>query len=170
MHKGKITSPSAVGYAFLVETSNAIGLLSFQGTFLDPVQLAVNQHPQVLFCHTTSPLLQAYITGWICYNPGKHLALSLVEYHGSGCSSLVLCRAFLLSDKLTLLPNVGSSVNLVWVQVIPSSRSVARKLKLAPVLSCGEYVMGTYESIAQLKDTNNSSINLIMLRIILTKH
>lgn len=52
--EGRITSLSAAGYALLIQTGNAIGVLSYEGTCLDHVQLAVNHHPQVLFCQATS--------------------------------------------------------------------------------------------------------------------
>jgi len=50
--------PTPAGHTIPGTSQDAVGLLGHLGTLLVPVQLAVNQHPQVLFCWAAfQPLL-----------------------------------------------------------------------------------------------------------------
>ncbi|KAK4810966.1 hypothetical protein QYF61_014438 [Mycteria americana] len=75
--------PSPAGHAISDTSQDAIGLLGHLGTLLAHIQLAVNQHPQVLFCQAAfQPLFPKPVAlHGVVVAQVQDLALGLVEPH-----------------------------------------------------------------------------------------
>ncbi|KAK4826724.1 hypothetical protein QYF61_010977 [Mycteria americana] len=78
--------PSAAGHTIPDTSQDAVGFLGHLGTLLAHVQLAVNQHPEVLFCWATfQPLFpKPAVLHGVVVTQVQDLALSLVEPHTIG--------------------------------------------------------------------------------------
>ncbi|KAK4829093.1 hypothetical protein QYF61_002044 [Mycteria americana] len=144
--------PSPAGQTIPDTSQDAIGHV---GTLLAYIQAAVNQHSQVLLCQAAfQPLFpkpvalhgvvvtrtqHLVVTRGCCdQDPAlvvvcrtQHLALlnfiQLASAHRSSLSRSP-CRAFLLSSRSILPPNLVSSANLLRVHLIPLSRSLIKIL------------------------------------------
>ncbi|KAK4809957.1 hypothetical protein QYF61_002914 [Mycteria americana] len=83
--------PSPAGHAISDTSQAAIGLLGYMGTLLAYIQIAVNQHPQVLFYQAAlQPLFPKPVAlHGVIVTQVQDLALSLVEYHTIGVGSLI---------------------------------------------------------------------------------
>ncbi|KAK4832009.1 hypothetical protein QYF61_020447 [Mycteria americana] len=75
--------PSAAGHTIPVTSQDAIGLLGHLGTLLAHIQLAVSQHPQVLFCWAAfQPLFPKPVAlHGVVVTQAQDLALGLVKPH-----------------------------------------------------------------------------------------
>ncbi|KAK4823194.1 hypothetical protein QYF61_027203 [Mycteria americana] len=75
--------PSPAGHAILDTSQDAIGFLGHLGTLLAHIQLAVNQHPQVLFCQAAfQPLFPKPVAlHGVVVAQVQDLALGLVKPH-----------------------------------------------------------------------------------------
>ncbi|KAK4810518.1 hypothetical protein QYF61_004481 [Mycteria americana] len=78
--------PSPAGHAIFDTSQDAIGFLGHLGTLLAHIQLAVNQHPQVLFCWAAfQPLFPKPVAlHGVAVAQVRDPALSLVEPHTIG--------------------------------------------------------------------------------------
>ncbi|KAK4818248.1 hypothetical protein QYF61_009423 [Mycteria americana] len=83
--------PSPAGHAISDRSQNAIGFLGHLGTLLAHIQLAVNQHPQVLLCWAAfQPLFPKPVAlHGVVVAQVQDLALGLVEPHTTGLGPLV---------------------------------------------------------------------------------
>ncbi|KAK4813337.1 hypothetical protein QYF61_026500 [Mycteria americana] len=127
--------PSPADHSISDTSQDAIGLLGHLGTLLVHIQLAVDQHFQVLFRQAAfQPLFPKTVAlHRVVVTQVQDPALSLVDLiqlalaHRSSLSRS-LCRAFLPSSRSTLPHNLVSSANLLRVHSIPSSWSLIRIL------------------------------------------
>ncbi|KAK4824837.1 hypothetical protein QYF61_020210 [Mycteria americana] len=80
--------PSPAGHTIFDTSQDAIGFLGRLGTLLAHIQVAVNQHPQVLFCQAAfQPLFPKPVASHgVVVAQAQDLALSLVEPHTVGPS------------------------------------------------------------------------------------
>ncbi|KAK4823681.1 hypothetical protein QYF61_005652 [Mycteria americana] len=78
--------PSPAGHAIFDTSQDAIGFLGHLGTLLAHIQLAVNQHPQVLFCRAAfQPLFPKPVAlHGVAVAQVQDLALGLVKPHTVG--------------------------------------------------------------------------------------
>ncbi|KAK4822061.1 hypothetical protein QYF61_008870 [Mycteria americana] len=83
--------PSPAGHAISDTSQDAIGLLGHLGTLLAHIQLAVDQHPQVLFRRADfQPLFpKPVVLHGVIVTQVQDLALSLVKFHTIGPSPLI---------------------------------------------------------------------------------
>ncbi|GAB0187963.1 hypothetical protein GRJ2_001261600 [Grus japonensis] len=83
--------PGPAGHTVSDTSQDALGLLGYLGTLLAHVQLAVNHHPQVLFCWAAfQPLFPNPVALYgVVVTPVQDLALSLVEPHTIGLGPLI---------------------------------------------------------------------------------
>ncbi|KAK4832522.1 hypothetical protein QYF61_023854 [Mycteria americana] len=83
--------PSPAGHTNFDTSQDAIGFLGHLGTLLAHIQVAVNQHPQVLFCWAAfQPLFPKPVAlHGVAVAQVQDLALSLVEPHTIGPSPLI---------------------------------------------------------------------------------
>ncbi|KAK4823633.1 LOW QUALITY PROTEIN: hypothetical protein QYF61_004366 [Mycteria americana] len=132
--QGDNHSPCPAGHTISDASQDAIGLLGHLGTLLAHIQLAIDQHPQVLFHWATfQPLFPKPVAlHGVVVTQVQDPALSLVEPHTTGLSPLIqpvqIPLAFVPSSRPTLPPNLVSSANLLRVHSMPSSRSFIKVL------------------------------------------
>ncbi|KAK4832380.1 LOW QUALITY PROTEIN: hypothetical protein QYF61_022235 [Mycteria americana] len=126
--------PSPAGHTIFDTSQDAIGFLGHLGTLLAHIQVAVNQHSQVLLCQAAfHPLFPKPRCMGFLWPKSRtlHLALlNLIRLASAHRSSLSrsLCRAFLPSRRSTLPHNSVSSANFLRVHSIPLSRSLIKIL------------------------------------------
>ncbi|KAK4828887.1 hypothetical protein QYF61_001445 [Mycteria americana] len=129
--------PTPAGHTIPDTSQDAVGLLGHLGILPAHVQLAVDQHPQVLFHQAAfQPLFPKPVTlHGVAVTQVQDPALSLVEPHTIGLGPSIQPvqiplegKAFLPSSRSTLLPNLVLSANLLRVHSIPSSRSLIKML------------------------------------------
>ncbi|KAK4817624.1 LOW QUALITY PROTEIN: hypothetical protein QYF61_021527, partial [Mycteria americana] len=122
------------GHTIPDTSQDAIGLLGHLGTLLAHIQLAVDQHPQVLFHWAAfQPLFPKPVAlHGVVVTQVQDLALSFVEPHTIDLSPWIqpvqVPLAFLPSSRSTLPHNLVSSANLLRVHSIPLSRSLIKIL------------------------------------------
>lgn len=93
-------------------------------------QLAVDQHPQVLFCQTSLHCV-GLLRPWCstqCLALPKAVQLDMAHWTSLSRS---LCRAFLHSSRSTCPPNLVSAAGLLRGHCIPSSRVLIKMLNKA---------------------------------------
>jgi len=83
--------PPPAGHIIPDISQDTVGLLGHLGTLLAHVQLAVDQHPKVLFCQTAlQPLLpKPVVLHGVVVTEVQELAFGLVEPHTVGLSPFV---------------------------------------------------------------------------------
>ncbi|KAK4823178.1 hypothetical protein QYF61_027082 [Mycteria americana] len=83
--------PSPAGHTISDTSQDAVGLLGHLGTLLAHIQLAIDQHPQVLFCQAAfQPLFPKPVAlQGVIVTQVQDAALSLVECHTIGLSPLI---------------------------------------------------------------------------------
>ncbi|KAK4828634.1 hypothetical protein QYF61_000282 [Mycteria americana] len=116
--------PTPAGHTISDTSQDAVGLLGHLGTLPAHIQLAVNQHPQVLFRRAAfQPLFPKPVVlhGVVVT---QHLALLNLIQLTSPIDPA--CPAFLPSSRSTLPHNLVSSANLLRVHSIPLSRSLIK--------------------------------------------
>ncbi|KAK4823665.1 LOW QUALITY PROTEIN: hypothetical protein QYF61_005017 [Mycteria americana] len=122
--------PSPAGHTISETSQDAIGLLGHLGTLLAHIQLAIDQHHQVLFYRPLFP--KPVALHGVVVTQVQDLALSLLESHkiglGPSIQPIQIPLAFLPSSRSTLPHNLVSSANLLRVHSIASSRSLIKIL------------------------------------------
>ncbi|KAK4815599.1 hypothetical protein QYF61_004814 [Mycteria americana] len=94
--------PTPAGHAVSDTSQDAIGFLGHLGTLLAHIQLAVNQHSQVLFCQAAfQPLFpKPVVLHGVVVAQVQDLALSVVESHTTGLGpSIQPVQANCLADS-----------------------------------------------------------------------
>ncbi|KAK4809582.1 hypothetical protein QYF61_025025 [Mycteria americana] len=86
LHTGHDHFPSPAGHSIFDTSQDAIGFLGHLGTLLAHIQVAVNQHPQVLLCWVAfQPLLpKSVVLHGVVVAQVQDLARGLVESHTIG--------------------------------------------------------------------------------------
>ncbi|KAK4819627.1 hypothetical protein QYF61_008847 [Mycteria americana] len=127
--------PTPAGHTIPDTSQDVIGFLGHLGTLLAHVQLAVNQHPQVLFCLAAfQPLFpKPVVLHGVVVAQVQDLALGLVEPHTTGPSpdvtdiltkvwkgvrGLVSCK--LQKESVTKI-KTGESLNLSIALLLPAA-------------------------------------------------
>ncbi|KAK4831669.1 hypothetical protein QYF61_018636 [Mycteria americana] len=90
-YRGTITSLVLLATLFLIQARMLLPFLATLGTLLAHIQLAINQHPQVLFCQAAfQPLFPGTVAlQGVVVTQVQDLALGLVEPHTIGLGPLI---------------------------------------------------------------------------------